>query len=83
MLLALVPAFGAIAYVASDTMTKRGLGRLLVDQAAYKMPFGLYRRLGLARVTAPRLPQAAVRQPREAYLSYQPALELVPVRIDD
>ncbi|MEE8442468.1 MAG: hypothetical protein V3S37_01855, partial [Dehalococcoidia bacterium] len=55
MLIALVPAFGAIAYVASDTMTKKGLGRLLVDQAAYKMPFSLYRRLNLARITSPRL----------------------------
>ena len=57
MLIALLPAFGAIAYVASQTMVKKGLGRLLVDQAAYKMPFGLYRRLGLARFTAPRIAQ--------------------------
>ena len=55
MRIALLPAFGAIAYVASETMVKKGLGRLLVDQSAYKMPFGLYRRLGLARFTAPRL----------------------------
>ena len=59
MLIALLPAFGAIAYGASETMVKKGLGRLLVDQAAYKMPFGLYRRLGLARFTAPRLAQLA------------------------
>jgi hypothetical protein len=55
MLIALLPGFGAIAYTASYTTMRKGLGRLLVDQAAYKMPFGLYRHLGLARITAPQL----------------------------
>jgi membrane-associated phospholipid phosphatase len=54
MLLALVPALGAVSYAASDTMLKRGLGRMLLDQSAHKVPFGLYRRLRLARITAPR-----------------------------
>jgi hypothetical protein len=56
MLLALVPAFGAIAYAASDTMVKRGLGRMLLNQSAYKAPFGLYHRLRLDRITAPPSP---------------------------
>jgi undecaprenyl-diphosphatase len=54
MLLALVPALGAMAYAVSDTMVKRGLGRMLLDQSAHKIPFGLYGRLRLARITAPR-----------------------------
>ena len=54
MLLALVPALGAMAYAGSDTMVKNGLGRMLLDQSAHKVPFGLYERLGLARITAPR-----------------------------
>ena len=56
MLLALVPAVGAAAYAVSDPMLK-GPGRMLVDQAASKLPFRLYRRLGLARLTAPRRPK--------------------------
>ena len=70
MLIALLPAFGAIAYVASGTMTRKGLGRLLVDQAAYKMPFGLYHRLGVGRITAP--------QPSEPHPTGQ---MLAPVRV--
>jgi undecaprenyl-diphosphatase len=60
MLLALIPALGALAYAASDTMVKRGLGRMLLDQSAHKIPFGLYDRLGLSRVIAPRSPEAVV-----------------------
>ncbi|MCH9040526.1 MAG: hypothetical protein IIC23_14225 [Chloroflexi bacterium] len=48
MLLSLVPGVGAISYVVSGIMIRNGLGRMLFDQAAYKLPFGLYRRLGLA-----------------------------------
>ena len=58
MLLALVPAFGAIAYAVSDPMLK-GPGRMLVDQSASKLPFNLYLRLGLAHLTAPRSKKAA------------------------
>ena len=59
MLLALIPGFGAIAYVASDTMGKTGLGRLLLDQSAYNLPFGLYHKLGLGRFTLPWSQKAA------------------------
>ena len=54
MLVALVPAIGAISYAVSDTMLKRGLGRMLLDQSAHKVPFGLYERLQINRITAPR-----------------------------
>ena len=65
MLLALVPVFGAIAYAVSGPMVKKhGPGRLLVDQAATKLPFGLYRRLGMARFTTPRPPQASATRER-------------------
>ena len=57
MLLALVPAIGAIAYAVSDPMLN-GPGRLLVDESASRLPFKLYRRLGLARFTAPRRQKA-------------------------
>ena len=53
MFLALVPAVGAIAYAVSDPMLN-GPGRMLVDESASRLPFKLYRRLGLARFTAPR-----------------------------
>ena len=74
MLLALVPAFGAIAYVVSDTMTKKGLGRLLVDQAAYKMPFSLYRRLHLAVLTAPKPAERITPAPVAASVRIHPPL---------
>jgi len=57
MLVALVPAIGAIGYAVSDTMLKRGLGRMLLDQSAHKVPFGLYERLRVDRITAPRASQ--------------------------
>jgi hypothetical protein len=57
MLLSLVPGLGAISYVAGGVMVNSGLARVLVDQAAYKLPFGAYHRLHLASVTAPRCPQ--------------------------
>ena len=63
MLLALVPVLGAVAYAASDTMVRKGLGRLLLDQAASSLPFGLYRRLGLRHIFAPRLPRDSHRAP--------------------
>ena len=82
MLLALIPAFGAIAYVVSDTMVKNGLGRMLFDQPAYNLPFGLYRRLGLARFTAPRLPQSAVRPRGDGISSHDAVPATIPVRVD-
>ena len=52
MFLALVPAVGAIAYAVSEPMLK-GPGKILVDESASRLPFNLYRRLSLARFTAP------------------------------
>ena len=83
MLIALVPVFGAIAYIASDTMTKKGIGRLMIDQAAYKMPFGLYRRLGMARITAPRLPQQAARRTADSACPQETFAEAVPAHACD
>ena len=82
MLIALVPVFGAVAYVASGTM-KSGLGRLLVDQAAYKMPFKLYRRLRVERITAPRPSRPAARQPAEGLSSYEAVYAMVSARTDE
>ena len=52
MLVGLLPVFGASAYLASETMMKRGLGKMLIDHSARKLPFHLYGRLGLVRVLA-------------------------------
>ena len=57
MLLSLVPIFGEVAYAFSDPIMKKGLGWILVDQSARRLPLGLYRRLGLQRITAPPLPK--------------------------
>ena len=55
MILGLVPVVGAMAYAVSDPMLK-GPGRMLLDEAESKLPFKLYRRMRLARFTAPRAP---------------------------
>jgi undecaprenyl-diphosphatase len=57
MMLSLVPGPGFVAYLASSVLRKSGLARLLIDQSAHKLPFSLYRRLGVARLTAPRMPK--------------------------
>ena len=51
--IALVPAIGAVSYRASPPLRKRSIARLLLDQAASKMPFKLYTRTRLNRVLAP------------------------------
>ena len=53
MVVALVPALGGVAYLASPPLRKRTLARLLMDQAATKMPFKLYTRTRLDRIVAP------------------------------
>jgi hypothetical protein len=58
MLLALVSVVGAVAYAVSDPMLN-GPGRMLIDESASRLPFKLYRRLGLARFTAPTGKKAA------------------------
>ena len=53
MLISLIPGFGTIAYMASGTVRNTGLTRLLIDQIAAKLPFRMYGRLSLSKVTAP------------------------------
>ena len=53
MALSIVPGFGAVAYLASRPLRNKLLVRLVLDQCASKLPFGLYRRMRLARLTAP------------------------------
>jgi hypothetical protein len=60
MLLAAVPGLGAVCYLAAGPMLKAGLAPLIIDQFLYKLPFRLYNRLQLSRITMPRrrrLPQ--------------------------
>ena len=59
MLLAFVPAVGAVGYAVSEPMLK-GPGKMLIDQAASKLPFKLYTRLNLARLTMPRRAKAPI-----------------------
>ncbi len=53
MALALLPAFGAIAYLATRPLRKRLLIRLVVDEMALRLPFKLYGRMRLNRWLAP------------------------------
>ena len=58
--IALVPGFGGLAYLASAPLRSRLLARLMLDQAAWKMPFNLYRRTHIGRWLAPSIRQADV-----------------------
>ena len=51
--LALVPAFGGAAYLASPPLRSKLLARLMFDQIAWKLPFRIYTRLRLGRWLAP------------------------------
>ena len=51
--LALVPGLGGVAYLASAPLRSKLLARLMMDQAAWKMPFHLYRRTHISRWLAP------------------------------
>ena len=53
MFLALLPAFGGVAYLASRPLRKRVMVRLMMDQIAVSLPFKLYGRLRLGRWLAP------------------------------
>ena len=59
MLISLIPGLGTVAYFASGTVRRSGLAGMLLDQFAYKLPFHLYRRMGLARITARRIPSCS------------------------
>ena len=59
MVLALVPGFGGVAYLASKPLRSKLLVRLVLDQMAWKLPLHLYRRLHLARLLAPAIKPAA------------------------
>ena len=53
MVLALVPAFGAVAYLAARPLRKKILVRLILDQVAGKLPFRVYERMRLSQWLAP------------------------------
>ena len=55
MVLALIPGFGAVAYMAARPLRRKLLIRLMLDQIAFNLPFGLYRRMRLGRLLAPAL----------------------------
>ena len=59
MVLALLPAFGGVAYLASRPLRKRVMVRLMLDQIAVSLPFKLYARMRLGRWLAPS-PKVAV-----------------------
>ena len=49
MMIALVPAFGAVSYLAARPLRRGRLFRVIFDQAALKLPFKLYTRLRFDR----------------------------------
>lgn len=53
MFIALIPGFGAVAYLGARPLRQKLLVRLMLDQSAWKLPFKLYRRMGLNRWLAP------------------------------
>ena len=53
MVLALVPLLGGIAYLAARPLRRKLLIRLMLDQAAVKLPFKFYTRLRINRLLAP------------------------------
>ena len=56
--LALVPALGGAAYLASRPLRSKLFARLMLDQAAWKLPFKLYHRTRIGRWLAPPVKQA-------------------------
>ena len=58
MVLALLPALGGIAYLASPPLRSKILVRLMLDQVAWKLPFKLYQRTRIGRWLAPPIKQA-------------------------
>ena len=49
MFVALIPGFGAVAYLGARPLRHKIIIRLMLDQAAWKLPFKFYRRLRLDR----------------------------------
>ena len=56
--LALLPLLGRVAYLASAPMRSKILVRLMLDQAAWNLPFKLYRRIHIGRWLAPPVRRA-------------------------
>ncbi len=65
--IALVPAIGGAAYLASPPLRSKLLARLMLDQAAWKLPFKLYHRTRCGRWLPPPVkvaePQSASATP--------------------
>ena len=59
MVLALLPLFGSVAYLASAPMRSKILVRLMLDEAAWNLPFKLYRRTRIGRWLAPPVVKTA------------------------
>ena len=59
MLIALIPGFGAVAYLGARPLRQKLLIRLMLDQSAWKLPFRLYQRWHLGRWFAPKPSEVA------------------------
>lgn len=53
MALSLLPVLGSFAYLAARPLRNKLLMRLILDQAARRLPFGLYRHMRLERLLPP------------------------------
>ena len=60
MVLSLVPAFGAVAYLAAPPLRHKVLIRLMFDQIGRKMPFRVYERMRLSQWLAPAAKNVAL-----------------------
>ncbi len=61
--LALVPVLGGVAYLASAPLRSKILARLMLDQAAWKLPFKLYQRTRIGHWLAPTVRQTGAQIP--------------------
>ena len=83
LMLSLVPGFGGMAYLAARPLRRELLVRLVADQISWKLPFGLYRRMGISKWLAPAPvgyhSPAAIATPARADISNSASAHTSPV----
>ncbi len=72
ILIALIPAIGGAAYLASKPLRRKILVRLILDQTGQKLPFKVYTRMRLDRLVAPPV-KLSVDRKSGAALTLSPA----------
>ena len=72
VVIAVIPGFGAFAYLASKPLRRVVLIRLMLDQTGRKVPFKLYSRMGFERLIAPRRQSLALSGPDDEGHHHEP-----------